>query len=343
MDMKSRYRGANLALLAVALTFLLAPCSARADGPSAVINILTDVAQRYLNNSSLGRNFTVSDLSRRLLQPGSDRATSAAQAYGSGPPPVQQPSSGQTASFSVALSRKELSFLGDHDVDILIDKSKSMATVDCLSAAGDSPLAAILSGWPKRNNGQLVSRWDWCRQQSLDFSRQTANVLANGVEIVPFSSKFNIYKHCGAADVAEVFADNRPDGGTNLAPALKKELDDYFARRDANAGAVKPLVVAIITDGAPSSTSAVRREIIEASSKMKSADEITIVFLQIGHDPDGVRFLQDVSSDEFLQSIAYRIVRIKSFEELQQTGLGRALVDAATLSPADSRISAGSN
>ncbi len=328
---------------------------ALADGGSTLFNRFTNIAKQYVNNltessySQASPAQTYNDaLSRHgsgnyYRQPAPSLVDPSAFSSGTGSvstSSVQLPArtdaqglGAAASSFAVALTRADLALLGAHDVVVLVDKSGSMATVDCPAYGGAQTGLGSLFRQVTAMTGPEISRWDWCRDQALNFSRQTAQVFGQGITVVPFSSDWREYRNSDINQIVRVFAENRPDGGTNLGPALDNQLDGYFRRRDQSYGGTKPLVVAIISDGAPSGTHAVAKAIVDATRKMRNPAEVTIVFLQIGFDSDGIKFLQDVSGGLLDQGANYRIVRIQGFDHLRQVGLGRALVEAVSSAP----------
>lgn len=85
-------------------------------------------------------------------------------------------------------------------------------------------------------------------------------------------------------------------------------------------GNVKPLLVAVITDGEPTDKGAVVQVIGQTMGQMRQPGEIKITFLQVGNTFDGADFVEHLERQ-------FPIVSSKTFGELQKTGLTRALVD----------------
>jgi hypothetical protein len=341
---------------------------AKADDSSALMNILSDVAHRYIRNLTDGSNYSTgsgspsgngysngsgypsgNDYSNGSGYPSvnnypdennySNRSTYPGGSNYSDGSPGYQPARSSSSSdsngsvngdrFVVALSGRDLAVLEAHEVAVLVDKSGSMDTRDCPPSPSAQRLLTMLFNSAGPGLGGLESRWEWCREQALSFSNQAARALGNGITLVPFSSDWKLYQHCNIDNIARVFAQNQPGGSTNLGPALRAIFQDYFQRR-SDGSPMKPLVVAVITDGAPSSTGSVRSAIIDATKQMQNPDEITVLFLQVGHDRDGVQFLQNIDGGLLDRGALYKIVQVESFEHLQQVGLGRALAQAAS-------------
>ena len=218
--------------------------------------------------------------------------------------------------FSKKLAPAELNRLSQYDISILVDSSASMGTSDCPS---------IL---PYQRD--LISRWQWCQEQTSFFTQQLASVMPNGITLVPFSSKFQRIEHVSARGIGAYFASVRPDGGTNLENPLRAEIENYFSRRDAGQR-TRPLLLTVISDGDPSNKSAVRKLIKETTARMHRPDEIRIVFLLIGTDRSGHDFvheLDNLDNGMLSRDVAFDIVSSHQFDELNQAGLGRSLAQA---------------
>jgi hypothetical protein len=85
--------------------------------------------------------------------------------------------------------------------------------------------------------------------------------------------------------------------------------------------------VAVITDGLPTNTFALKRELLEATQQMKRAGEISFTFLQVGGDPQGIGFIGNLEGSLQQEHAKFDIVSSRTFPELVQTGLAKALYD----------------
>lgn len=256
------------------------------------------------------------------------------------PPPKQEPE----PVFQGGVTVRDLHMIGQHDVAIIVDKSGSMSELDCPaispgSSGGLGRLAGLAAGGLMRGGvlgaagaflggGATISRWDFVREQTLSFSRQAGNVLPQGITLVLFSSGYHVFPNVDVRQIPRIFAENRPGGFTNTTAAVGSVIGDYFARRDASGGHVKPLLIAVITDGMPTNPHSLRRLLIETTHHMRSPGEITITFLQIGTERRGFELLKEFDDNLMSQGARFDIVDTKTFPEVVHVGLTRALVDA---------------
>lgn len=281
--------------------------------------------------------------------------------YGAGQPPLygnmgaNGPMQGQTRGNYLngavdedgqrLLTQIDLQKMAAHDVVLLIDRSSSMAAADCPnpkkgtkgsgSSGGLGPkmgLMGALLGMPilgmGMGPGMGTSRWMWCLHQTAELSQQTQQIYNRGITVVLFSTGFQILPNVTLDALPQIFNDNFPFGGTNLAPPLASQIGDYFRRREYAGGRVKPLLIGVITDGCPTNRVAVRQAIIQATQLMRYPQELTIVFFLIGGiDYVGEQFVQDLAINLCAQGARYPIVRAVSFGELQRIGLAKAIAD----------------
>ena len=230
---------------------------------------------------------------------------------------------------STALTQVELKRLSERDVVLIIDQSSSMLTHDCPGSGLGGTGAGRFGGLLSMPLGGAISRWQWCTAQTNDLSKQTSQIFNQGITVVMFSSGFQVFQRVTLRQVPDLFARNRPMGGTNLAPALGSQIGAYFKRRAESRGNVKPLVIGIVTDGCPNNRQSVKQAIIEATHMMRHPQEITIVFFLIGGmDYQGERFVEGLENNLTRAGAAFPIVRGIRFDELRQIGLTRALANS---------------
>lgn len=195
--------------------------------------------------------------------------------------------------------------LSNYDFEILVDKSGSMGTEDC--AGGKS-------------------RWQYAQETTEQLARECAKFDSDGITVVVFGSNWKVYENTTPDKVSQVFTENSPMGSTNTGGTLEARLQAYFERKAA--GNAKPVIFAIVTDGAPDDQKWVEKAIIDATNKMGADEEIGMTFLQVGKDEGARKFLKHL--DDELQGLGakFDIVDTKSFEELENIGIMEALYEA---------------
>ncbi len=211
------------------------------------------------------------------------------------------------------LSENELDVLQTRDIAILVDKSTSMKQEDCRDLSGG-----------------VVNRWQWVRQQVSSFVHCCRQLAQKSITLVTFDSEPESFRDVSPQAVSSIFDAAQPQGNTNLAKALNLELQDYFRRKKKSPSQVRPLAIAVITDGLPDSTNLVRLAIKEATHRMTDDSEISIVFLQIGNDPKGGAFLSSLDRKLTNSGATHDIVAVRPFSEMSRLGLGRAVLAAVS-------------
>lgn len=225
------------------------------------------------------------------------------------------------------LTQQQAKKLSDHDVILLVDKSWSMGTNDCPTPHFMTGKLGAFLNMAASQSDDRISRWEWCLAQTSQMAKQTEYVLAQGFSVILFDGRFNIYPHVNAKQLKKIFSDNDPGGSTKLEGPLSATFSDYF-QRITSGGKTKPLVIGIITDGCPTHPDEVRQTIASATRRMKNPDEITLVFFMVGeHDRKGEEFVYRASHDLQNDGARFNIVRSVSFNELERSGLARALAD----------------
>lgn len=236
-------------------------------------------------------------------------------------PPLKGSASG--TDLKGGLTEVQIKKLANHDMVLLIDRSGSMLMADC-PIAGVGRTAGTLMNMLM---GASMSRWDWCKAQTMRLAKETQYVCSRGFTVVLFSNGYQIFQNVSLNQIPQIFSRSDPSGGTNLHDPLNATLVDYFQRRKVLKN-VKPLAIAIITDGRPNSTDAVTAIIVNATKYMENPNEVSITFFLIGDKIlNGQAFITDLEQNLMRYGAKYPIVRSVSFWNLEKIGLPRALAD----------------
>jgi Mg-chelatase subunit ChlD len=191
------------------------------------------------------------------------------------------------------------------DLVVLIDRSGSMSTSDCPGA---------------------LSRWDWCKEQVVSLSEATRSIFPTGFRLGLYNNHCDISDNADVDSIVKAFTSTKPDGGTYTADAITHELRDLRERK--RHGGAKPMVVIVVTDGAPNSPSALRDVLVNATNDMERADDLQVVFIQIGEDDQSTTLLEQLERHLTDAGARFPIAHNVPFEKVKETGLLRAITDA---------------
>eukprot|EP01126_Amoeba_proteus_P058170 TRINITY_DN7479_c0_g1_i3.p1 TRINITY_DN7479_c0_g1~~TRINITY_DN7479_c0_g1_i3.p1 ORF type:complete len:656 (-),score=190.89 TRINITY_DN7479_c0_g1_i3:85-1917(-) len=121
-------------------------------------------------------------------------------------------------------------------------------------------------------------------------------------------------------EVDNIFTTRVRTGGTTcLAGALRAAFSEHFEGR-------KPTTILVITDGEPDSKHDVTEEISKAANRVTSEEQLSISFIQIGHDRTATRFLMKLDDDlrtrfDIVDVVHSDMISHMSFEELMMLSL----------------------
>lgn len=198
--------------------------------------------------------------------------------------------------------------LANRDYVLIMDKSGSMSTNDCIGG---------------------MSRWDAAKESTEAVARKIEGFDPDGFTVIPFAGSYKVYENCKSSTVTQIFQENEPNGGTVLAPVLEAAFGDYLKRKAAGQTKANGEMLLVVTDGAPQDQSAVAKTIINFANKLENGDgEYGIQFLQIGKDHQAAQFLKQLDDDLVKQGAKWDIVDTKTMDEVEQVGIQAALVAA---------------
>jgi len=199
------------------------------------------------------------------------------------------------------------SVVQDRDYTLIIDKSGSMSTAD---KPGEK------------------TRWQIAQESTLALARKCEEIDPDGITIYLFSGRFRRYDNVTSDKVIRIYQENEPMGRTDLAAVLQDALDNYFQRKTA--GKTKPNgeTILVITDGEPDDRKAVMRQIIEASRKLDSDEELAISLIQVGHDRQATEFLKALDDQLESAGAKFDIVDTITIDDMEDMTLAEVLLNA---------------
>lgn len=190
--------------------------------------------------------------------------------------------------------------LSEYDFVVVVDASGSMGTEDC-------------------PNGR--SRWQYMQETCAAFARDIGKLDSDGIDLVVFGgSNITSYTGVDASKVDEVFAARSPRGSTPLAEALQAALK-LAGKSD------KKDFVLVFTDGPPDDQAAAERVLAQASQQLESDDELTFLFVQVGHDAAATAYLRKL--DDNIKGAKFDIVDTKTIDEAERYATTVELVTTA--------------
>lgn len=160
--------------------------------------------------------------------------------------------------------------LKGRDYTLIIDRSGSMVEHDC--------------------HGK--TRWAAAQEGTLALAAKIDELDPDGITVYTFAGKFKRYDNVTADKVKDLFAENEPNGSTDLAGVLSDVFADFFKRRAKGETKSEGDVVLVVTDGEPDDQQAVVDVIIGATKKLDNENEISLELIQIGQCPGATKFLK---------------------------------------------------
>jgi uncharacterized protein with von Willebrand factor type A (vWA) domain len=197
--------------------------------------------------------------------------------------------------------------LTNRDYTLIVDKSGSMSTADA-------------------KNGR--TRWETVQESTLAIARKCETFDPDGLTVYVFAGRFKRYDNVTAQKVEQIFHENDPSGGTDLAAVLKDATDRYFQRKRLGQAKSQGETIVVVTDGEPDDCKAVMQVVINATQHMDRDEELALSFVQVGADPQASRFLRIL--DDKLQSAGakFDICDTITIDSLEETSLTDILLNA---------------
>lgn len=152
--------------------------------------------------------------------------------------------------------------LSNRDYTLIIDQSSSMATTDM-------------------PNGK--SRWEVAQEAALALITKYEKIASDGFTIYLFNDKSKRYDNITSSDIAKIFTENIPSGGTDLANVLEESAERYFNKKTTRKAKLNGEAICVITDG-QTDVDHVVIVLNEISNSLGNNSELEISFSQIGSD-----------------------------------------------------------
>jgi len=168
-----------------------------------------------------------------------------------------------------------------------------------------------------------ISKADWCGQRISDCAESIARNTAMGFTLVQcYQNSYELARDQNALGLRQRFGAARAEP-SNLATPLQNITSDYF---DSNSR--KPLLILVLTDGHPERGDSLEAAIKTIVERANSQDQVRFVFFQIGDDATDTAALRMLDDDLIYVGHKYDIVDWVKFEDLQDSAMSRALLEA---------------
>ncbi len=192
----------------------------------------------------------------------------------------------------------------------------------------DFVIAVDKSGSMTLPGSHGLSCWEEAKEAVSAIAVKAAEFDADGLTLVTFANTHTITDGVTPEKVSEVFSSQEPNGGTDTAAMLRAVFDRYNAAKAQ--GEAKPVILLVITDGAPNSKDAVKAEIKAFAETLTDngsgdTDEFGILFIQIGDDAEATKFLIDLDDN---LGAKFDIVDTKTADQLEGMKIADAFLAA---------------
>lgn len=196
--------------------------------------------------------------------------------------------------------------LNGRDFNVVIDRSGSMSTRD-------------------QPGGK--SRWQASSEVTLGLVEKALQYDPDGIAVITFSNKHIRHDNVNSsAKVSQIFSEEEPNGGTNLAGVLEDTFSNYLTRKGS--GKTKPNgeITVVVTDGEPDDQKAAIRAIENFTQKLDNDGEYGVLFVQAGKDARAYDFLKTL--DDGLKNAKFDIVDTLTMDEVGDRTLSEVLAGA---------------
>jgi uncharacterized protein with von Willebrand factor type A (vWA) domain len=197
--------------------------------------------------------------------------------------------------------------LENRDYTLILDRSGSMSTTDMPGGK---------------------SRWSAAQESTFALASKCEQLDPDGITVYLFSGKFKRFEGVTSAKVKQIFQENDPMGGTNLAAVLQHAFDSYFQRKAAKQSKPNGELILVITDGEPDDQRAVMKSIIDATRKMEKDEELAVSFIQIGRDAGATRFLKALDDELTRAGAQFDIVDTITLDDMEDLSIAEVLMSA---------------
>ena len=165
-------------------------------------------------------------------------------------------------------------------------------------------------------SGSMGGHWNKMAESVEAFAGIARNYDPNGISVILFNDSAQFMDQVPEDKVRSIFAENEPNGGTNMQAAFNK-IQEVVS---ANVAAGKSTLVLFFGDGEPtpnaeSQKKAIAQIIIAMTQSMTNDNQLAISLNQVGEDAAAAKFFQAL--DDELQGLGakFDVVNRSSWTE----------------------------
>lgn len=195
----------------------------------------------------------------------------------------------------------------DRDYTLVIDRSGSMSIAD-------------------QPGGR--TRWAVAEEGALALASKCRALDPDGIALYLFGSRCRRFDNVGPDKVRQVFLENEPAGGTDLAGVLKHAFTSFFERKAAQQLKPNGETIVVVTDGEPDDPKAVMKTIVDATRRLDRDEELAVLLVQVGADAKATRFLKMLDDDLGKAGARFDICDTILMSELEEVPLAEVLLNA---------------
>ena len=164
------------------------------------------------------------------------------------------------------------------------------------------------------------SRWSTVLNAASTLADGVKDLDPDGLDVYTFATRVKKLGNASAQGITELFAKQAPFGSTNLAGLLNLVLRPWQPH--------KPTTLLVITDGQPNDQVAAAHELIVATQKMSTEDQLAVSFVQIGDDPTATQFLHFLDDELVKRGAKFDVVDTVTVQSFGDRSLEEVLMEA---------------
>lgn len=174
----------------------------------------------------------------------------------------------------------------------------------------------------------IEKQWLVAQDSILTLAKKCEEFDSDGLSIYIASTPIQKYEHQTHKALVELLQEGYSSQIINLADALKVALDNYFRRKASGQTKENGEIIIVLLDKEPKERMAVVKLLVEATQKMDKAEELGIMFAQVGDDLITRGFLAALDDDLSAAGAKFDIADTKVLKEMEESAITEFLLNA---------------